>query len=134
MDDYFCKPLRAHMLCLFFHNRIWHSCYTFWHFYVLDHLGLSVKKSGTKDNLQKKKIAIFMVKSRHLISCSRNPLFVIYGQSYMYIPSTLNTDYLLWQTQFYSKILNHRLNHGLLFSLFKFFEWKNIQNLDSYFV
>ena len=26
----------------FFHNRIWHSCYTFWHFYVLDHLGLSV--------------------------------------------------------------------------------------------
>ena len=27
-----------------------------------------------------------------------------------------------------SKILNHRLNHGLLFSLFKFFGWKNILN------
>ena len=27
-----------------------------------------------------------------------------------------------------SKILNHGLNHGLLFSLFKFFGWKNIVN------
>ena len=27
-----------------------------------------------------------------------------------------------------SKILNHGLNHGLLFSLFKFFGWKNILN------
>ena len=29
----------------------------------------------------------------------------------------------------WSKILNHGLNHGLLFSLFKFFGWKNILNL-----
>ena len=28
-----------------------------------------------------------------------------------------------------SRILNHGLNHGLLFSLFKFFEWKNYINL-----
>ena len=27
-----------------------------------------------------------------------------------------------------SKILNHGLNHGLLFSLFKFFGWKNLLN------
>ena len=27
-----------------------------------------------------------------------------------------------------SKILNHGVNHGLLFSLFKFFWWKNILN------
>ena len=27
-----------------------------------------------------------------------------------------------------NKILNHGLNHGLLFSLFKFFGWKNILN------
>ena len=27
-----------------------------------------------------------------------------------------------------SKIINHGLNHGLLFSLFKFFGWKNILN------
>ena len=27
-----------------------------------------------------------------------------------------------------SKILNHGLNHGLLFSLFKFFGWNNILN------
>ena len=46
-------------------------------------------------------------------------------QSKLYIISTLNTDYLLWHTQLIdcvcSKILNHGLNHGLLFSLFKFF-------------
>ena len=40
----------------------------------------------------------------------------------LYIPSTLNTDYLLW----HNWLLNHGLNHGLLFSLFKFFGWKNI--------
>ena len=37
-----------------------------------------------------------------------------------------------------NKILNHGLNHELLFSLFKFFVWKNIlnylENLNSYFV
>ena len=46
----------------------------------------------------------------------------------MYIPSTLNTDYLLWQTQLI-KIINHGLNHGLLFSLFNLFGWKNDSKL-----
>ena len=42
----------------------------------------------------------------------------------LYIPSTVNTDYLLWHTKIVCcvcSILNHGLNHGLLFSLFKFF-------------
>ena len=53
----------------------------------------------------------------------------------LYIPSTLNTDYLLWYVHTIncvcSKILNHCLNHGLVFSLFKFFGWKNILTSDA---
>ena len=48
----------------------------------------------------------------------------------LYIPSTLNTDYLLWYTQLIvrsSKISNHGLNQWLLFSIFKFFGWKNMK-------
>ena len=48
----------------------------------------------------------------------------------LYIPSTLNTDYPLWLTQLIvcSKVLNHGLNHWLLFSIFNFFLVKNILN------
>ena len=51
------------------------------------------------------------------------------SQPKLYIPSNLNTDYLLWRLAHtidcvWSKILNHGLNHGLLFPLFKFFWWK----------
>ena len=47
----------------------------------------------------------------------------------LYIPSTLNTDYLLWAVAHMidcvcSKILDHGLNDGLLFSFLMFFVWK----------
>ena len=45
--------------------------------------------------------------------------------SKLYIPSTLNTDYLLWHTQL---IVCAILNHRVFFSLFKFFAWKIILN------
>ena len=106
-----------------------------------------------------------------------SPYWIFDSLPKLYIPSTLNTDYILWHTQLIvyavgngdsklvglvakknekteawikviypkyskhwlstvahtidcvcSKILNHGLNHGLLFSLFKFFGWKNILN------
>ena len=54
--------------------------------------------------------------SRTAQMCVKNDqIFAFYTK--LYIPSTLNTDYLT----VCSKILNHGLNHGLLFSLFKFF-------------
>ena len=52
------------------------------------------------------------------------------SQSYIY-----QVLYMYWQSTLAhtidcvcSKILNHCLNHGVLFSLFKFFGWKNILN------
>ena len=47
----------------------------------------------------------------------------------LYIPSALNLSTLAHTVDCVcSKILNHGLNHGLLFSLFKFFGWNNILN------
>ena len=48
----------------------------------------------------------------------------------LYIPRTLNNNYLLWHTQcMCSKRINHGLNNGLLFSLFKFFGWNKIEGI-----
>ena len=46
----------------------------------------------------------------------------------LYIPSTLNTDYLLWHIVDY--VCSKILNHGLLVIIFtfKYFGWKNILN------
>ena len=53
--------------------------------------------------------------------------FFIQNQSYI---SQVLTIYCGTHNQcMCSKILNHGLNHGLLFSLYKFFGWKNILNL-----
>ena len=49
---------------------------------------------------------------------------VIYPKNSKHWPSTVahSIDFVC------SKVLNHGLNHGLLFSLFKFWGWKNILN------
>ena len=43
------------------------------------------------------------------------------SQPKLYIPSTLNIDFMLWHTQ--SKILNHGSYHGSFLSLFKLIPW-----------
>ena len=55
-------------------------------------------------------LCIFYIVDHYQVECSK-----FANGAKLYIPSTLNTDYLLWHTQLIvvcSKILNHGLNPG----------------------
>ena len=53
------------------------------------------------------------------------------GRPKLYIPSTINTDLIIWHTQWIMTAVKC-LNPGLFLLLFKFLGWKYILNLISY--